>query len=157
MIMTAYPFTPTERIIGRDQWTFDYLIECMSDFEHQVAAHMVREGFAMEGLAVTRAVHDRYNARRRNPYNEIECSDHYARAMASYGTFIAACGFEHHGPKGHIVFAPRLTPENFRAPFTTADGWGTYSQKISHSEFNSSGESCDCAHWRWFVHKYQRT
>jgi hypothetical protein len=49
--------------------------------------------------------------------------------MASYGVFLAACGFEYHGPKGHLGFAPKLTPENFRAPFTAAEGWGTFSQK----------------------------
>ena len=52
--------------------------------------------------------------------------------MASYGVFLAACGYEYHGPKGHLGFAPRLTPENFRAPFTTAEGWGTFSQKIEN-------------------------
>ena len=45
-----------------------------------------------------------------------------------YGVFLAACSFEYHGPKGHLGFAPRLTPENFRAPFTTAEGWGTFDQ-----------------------------
>jgi hypothetical protein len=84
----------------------------------------------MEGLAITRMIHDRYHPLRRNPWNEIECGDHYARSMASHGVFLAACGFEHHGPKGHLGFAPRLYPENFRAAFTAAEGWGTFSQKV---------------------------
>ena len=49
--------------------------------------------------------------------------------MASYGVFLALCGFEYHGPKGHLGFAPRLAPDDFRAAFTAAEGWGTISQK----------------------------
>ena len=110
-------------------WAAGYFNECMNGFEYQAAGHMIWEGLVQEGLAVTRAVHDRYGASRRNPWNEIECGDHYARSMASYGVFLAACGFEYHGPKGHIGFAPRLTPEDFKAAFTSAEGWGTYRQK----------------------------
>lgn len=107
-----------------------YFNECMNGFEYQAASHMIAEGLLHEGLAVTRAVHDRYHPSRRNPYNEIECGDHYARSMASYGAFVTMCGFEHHGPKGEIAFSPRLTPEDFRGPFITAEGWGTFSQKL---------------------------
>jgi len=114
---------------GKGAWAAMYFNECMNGFEHQVAGHMIWEGLVQEGLAVERAVHDRYHASKRNPWNEIECGDHYARSMASYGVFIAACGYEYHGPKGHLGFAPRLTPEDFKAPFTTAEGWGTFSQK----------------------------
>jgi hypothetical protein len=51
--------------------------------------------------------------------------------MASYGVFLAACGYEYNGPKGILGFAPRLRPEDFRAAFTTAEGWGTFSQKLA--------------------------
>jgi hypothetical protein len=91
-----------------------------------------------EGLAVTRAVHDRYHASKRNPWNEVECGDHYARSMASYGVFIAACGFEYHGPKQHIGFAPKLTPENFKCAFTSAKGWGSYAQKIEGGKLKAA-------------------
>jgi hypothetical protein len=38
-------------------------------------------------------------------------------------------GFEYHGPKGRIGFAPKITPDDFRAAFTCAQGWGTFAQK----------------------------
>ena len=50
--------------------------------------------------------------------------------MASYGVFVAACGFELHGPKGHLGFAPKVGKEDFRAAFTAAEGWGTFRQRI---------------------------
>ncbi len=111
------------------EWAAGYFNECMNGFEYQAAGHMLWEGLVTEGLAITRAVHDRYHAARRNPFNEVECGDHYARSMASYGVFLAACGFECDGPNGHLGFAPRLTPENFRAAFTAPEGWGSFSQK----------------------------
>ncbi|GAB3662753.1 hypothetical protein GCM10028791_37990 [Echinicola sediminis] len=106
-----------------------YFDECMNGFEYQVAVHMVWEGLLEIGLATARAIHDRYHANKRNPYNEIECSDHYSRSMASYGMLLAVCGFDYHGPKGYIAFNPQMTPEDFKAPFTAAEGWGTFSQK----------------------------
>jgi uncharacterized protein (DUF608 family) len=125
---------------GDNHWTAMYFSECMSGFEHQVASHMIAEGMVTEGLAVTRAIHDRYRAEKRNPYNEVECSDHYARAMASYGSFISACGFTSHGPKGMIGFAPRLSPQDFKAAFTAAGGWGTFSQKQAKDSLEAALE-----------------
>jgi hypothetical protein len=90
---------------------------------------MMAEGLIDEALVLTRVIHERYHATKRNPFNEIECGDHYARAMASHGTFITACGFEYHGPKGFIRFAPRLSPDNFKSAFTAAGAWGTFHQR----------------------------
>ncbi|MCM2375194.1 GH116 family glycosyl hydrolase [Aporhodopirellula aestuarii] len=125
----------------RDFWTYGYFNEVMSGFEHQLAAHMIAERdpeLLTKGLAIMRTIHDRYAPAKRNPYNEIEFSDFYARAMASYGSFLAACGFEYNGPAGTIGFAPVIHPENFRAPFTAAEGWGTFSQKIDENSMKAA-------------------
>lgn len=119
------------------EWAAGYFNECMNGFEYQAAGHMLWEGLTLEGLAVTRAVHDRYHASRRNPWNEIECGDHYARSMASYGVYLAACGFEYNGPKAHIGFAPKLSPENFKCAFTSAEGWGGFTQQTKNRKLKS--------------------
>ncbi len=119
-----------EKAVGKGHRGFaGYFNECMNGFEYQAAGHMIWEGMVTEGLAITRAVHDRYSPERRNPWNEVECGDHYARSMASYGVYLAACGFEYDGPAGRIGFAPRLTPNDFKCAFTAAQAWGTFSQK----------------------------
>lgn len=103
-----------------------YLNECMTGFEYQVAAHMIAEGLVDEGLAIIKAIDDRYNGNKRNPYNEVECGDHYSRAMASYGAYRTICGFDYHGPRGEIRFNPRIGQNAFRCAFIGSEGWGTF-------------------------------
>jgi non-lysosomal glucosylceramidase len=130
VIMTTFPHGGAAEARGNPPtWQSIYFNEAWTGQEYQLAAHMLYEGLADAGLTITRAVHDRYAAGKRNPYNEIECGDHYARAMAGYGVFLAACGYEYDGPRGHIGFAPRVGPEDFRAAFTAAEGWGVYRQR----------------------------
>jgi uncharacterized protein (DUF608 family) len=137
LVMNTNPANEAKPYGDNVTWQLGYFHECMSGFEHQVASHMMAEGMVDESLVIARMIHDRYHAAKRNPFNEIECSDHYARAMASYGTFITACGFEYHGPKGHLGFAPKLSANKFRAPFITAGGWGTYSQVRKGQRFTA--------------------
>jgi len=106
-----------------------YKNEVWTGIEYQVAGNMAFDGMVTEALAICRAIDQRYHPSKRNPFNEVECGDHYARAMASYGVFIGLCGFQCHGPKGHVGFSPRITPRRFRAAFTTAEAWGTLSQE----------------------------
>ncbi|MCP4249129.1 MAG: hypothetical protein GY778_18960 [bacterium] len=107
-----------------------YRNEVWTGIEYQVAGHMIWEGLVDQGLAMVRAIHDRYNPLRHNPFNEVECGDHYARALASWGVYLAVCGYEYHGPVGRLGFAPRISPEDFRAAFTAAEGWGLFSQGL---------------------------
>lgn len=131
LLMCTFPYGGDEVVAQVGGGPMGYLNECMSGFEWQVAAHCIWENRVQEGLAIGKAIGDRYAPELRNPFNEIECGDHYARAMAAHGAFLAVCGYRYDGPRGFLAFAPRLNPENFRAPFTTAKGWGSFSQNIS--------------------------
>jgi len=135
MVMNTNPSNEAKPYGENTTWQLGYFHECMSGFEHQVAAHMMAEGMTDEALVLTRMIHDRYHAAKRNPFNEIECSDHYARAMASYGTFISACGFDYDGPNGFISFAPKMNPDKCKVPFTAASGWGSYEQTQYEDHF----------------------
>ena len=117
---------------GSNHFHQGFYNETMSGFEHAFASLLIYEGMVAEGLTVARAVHDRHqpsSPMKANPFNEPEAGNHYARAMASYATFLACCGFEYDGPAGMIGFAPRLQADNFKTAFTAAEGWGTFRQQ----------------------------
>ncbi|MBN1123900.1 MAG: hypothetical protein JXA82_02755 [Sedimentisphaerales bacterium] len=111
-----------------------YRNEVWTGIEYQVAGNMAWEGMTTEALAICRGIHERYHPGKHNPWNEIECGDHYARGMASWGILTGLCGFEYHGPKRHIGFAPRIQQEQFQAAFTGAQGWGTLTQSRKDNE-----------------------
>ena len=144
LLMCTWPQDDCERseyeqkILGLDVTSEGYLNECMSGFEYQVASHMIAEGLVEKGLAITKSIHDRYHPSKRNPYNEVECSDHYSRAMSSYGVFLNLCGFQYHGPKGEICFLPKISSENFKTAFITAEGWGSFQQTLENREQTAS-------------------
>jgi len=133
-IMTVAPPGDPNPFGSTTAWNLGYFHECMSGFEHQLAAHLMAEGQVEHAFKVIGAIHARYHAKKRNPFNEVECGDHYARAMASYGSFISACGFRYHGPRGHLRFAPRFNQADFRCAFTSASGWGSYGQQCLSGE-----------------------
>lgn len=130
MIMTTFPHGGATQANGNPPaGVAMYFNESWTGQEYQYAAHLIYEDLTDLGLLVTRAVHDRYAPAKRNPYNELECSEHYTRAMAGYGVFLAACGFSCHGPKASLTFAPRIGADDFAAAFTAAGGWGLFRQQ----------------------------
>lgn len=113
---------------GRPAEPVRYRDEVWTGIEYQVAACMMAEGLVDDALVLIKAIDERYDGTLHNPWNEVECGDHYARAMASYGVLQAAMGFEYDGPRGVIGMAPRLTPNDFAAFFSGAEGWGLLRQ-----------------------------
>ncbi|MCK5699927.1 MAG: hypothetical protein KAI29_02190, partial [Cyclobacteriaceae bacterium] len=47
---------------------------------------------------------DRYDGRKRSPFNEAECGHHYGRAMASWSAVLALTGFHYSGIQKEITF-----------------------------------------------------
>jgi uncharacterized protein (DUF608 family) len=138
LLMCTFPKGNRAEILGeKPTWASMYFNECWTGAEYEAAGHMVAEGLVKEGLTVARAVHERHHPSKRNPYNEVECSDHYARCMSVHGLYLTVCGFEYHGPKGRLGFAPRVAAEDFKAAFTAAEGWGSFSQTIQSGSYRA--------------------
>ena len=94
---------------------------------------MIYEGLLEEAFSVVKGARDRYDGiprdpMGRNPWNEIECGGHYARAMSSWSLLHALSGYRYDGPRGTLRFAPAHTPEDHRSFFVSAEGWGSYRQ-----------------------------
>jgi hypothetical protein len=76
-------------------------------------------------LEIVRNLRRRYDGTRRNPYNEIECGDHYSRAMAGWSLLDALTGVRYDGLSRALSINPPARNEPFRAPVIFGDGWGT--------------------------------
>jgi non-lysosomal glucosylceramidase len=108
-----------------------YSDEVWTGIEYQVASHLIMEGFVEEGLVIVKGARDRFDGRRRNPWDEPECGSHYARAMSSWGLVIALSGYFCDAPRGLLQFDPRVSAEDFRVFWSNNAAWGTYAQKAS--------------------------
>ncbi len=114
---------------GRPRVPFPYSDEVFTGIEYQVATHLIYEGLVDEGLTIVRAVRARHDGERRNPWNEVECGNHYARSMASWGLLPALSGFVCDMARNELTFAPRINAEDFRTFWSTGRAWGTYTQR----------------------------
>lgn len=109
----------------------------MTGMEYQAAALLIREGLREEGLAVVRAVRDRYDGDKRNPFNEMECGSNYARSMASFSLLLVYSGFLFDLPRGRLGFDPLRAPdERFRCLWSVDAAWGTVDITDNQLELN---------------------
>jgi uncharacterized protein (DUF608 family) len=110
---------------GKPTLPFVYSDEVWTGIEYQVASHLIAEGFVKEGLTIVKALRTRYDGRIRNPWNEYECGNYYARAMASYALLSALAGFRYSAAQHTLWFAPQLSVRPFKTFFSTVAGFGT--------------------------------
>ena len=109
---------------GKPTLPFVYSDEVWTGIEHQVASHLIAEGFVTEGLTIVKALRSRYDGRVRNPWNEYECGNYYARAMASHALLGALSGFRYSAVEKRLWFGPKLRVRPFRCFFSAASGFG---------------------------------
>jgi len=103
---------------------FVYSDEVWTGIEYQVASHLIAEGFVEEGLTIVKALRSRYDGRTRNPWNEYECGNYYARAMASFALMGSLSGFRYSAAQKTLWFGPKLSVRPFKTFFSTASGFG---------------------------------
>jgi non-lysosomal glucosylceramidase len=108
---------------GRPRIPFVYSDEVWTGIEYQVAAHLAFEGFTDEALTIVTATRDRHAGGNRNPWNEVECGNHYARSLASWALLAGFTGTTSSVADGVLSFAPRL-PGDQRWFFSTGVAWG---------------------------------
>jgi non-lysosomal glucosylceramidase len=97
LLMASYPKT-------RPVNPFPYFTEVMTGFEYTAAIGMLQEGQIENGLQCIKNIRDRYDGRKRSPFNEAECGHHYGRAMASWSALLTLTGFRYSGVTNEITF-----------------------------------------------------
>ncbi|MFN0171583.1 MAG: GH116 family glycosyl hydrolase [Bryobacteraceae bacterium] len=124
---------------------FVYSDEVWTGIEYQVAAHLIYEGMVKEGTAIVDAVRARYDGERRNPWNEVECGHHYARAMSSWSLLTAFSGFRYSAPSRELRFRPRQGQGAFQCLYVAGASWGTYTQTLSPRKLEAGIEVAEGA------------
>lgn len=123
------------------EYPFGYSDEVWTGIEYSVASHLIHYGRIKEGLRIVSGIRDRHDGVKRNPWNEFECGNHYARAMSSWAVYSALCGYHvdltdrAKGVNDHgFAMDPVLDADDFSAFWITGDEWGTYERRTEGTD-----------------------
>ncbi len=105
----------------RPRQPFPYFTEVMTGFEHAAAVEMLYEGQVDEGLKTIQDIRNRYDGKKRNPFNEAEFGHHYARSMMAWGGVLASTGFHYSG----VDKTMRFTSKPGTYFWSNGYSWGT--------------------------------
>ena len=117
-----------------------YCEETMTGFEYSLAGLMLAENMIEEGETLVKAIRDRFDGEKRNPFNEFECGSNYARSMASYALMPIYSGFSFDMTKGYIGFSP-IKKGDGRYVWSVADSWGSVSYADKKCTLTVLGDS----------------
>ncbi len=113
-----------------------YCEECMTGFEYALAGLWAKNGSMDRAIQAVKAIRDRYDGVKRNPYNEIECGSNYARAMASFAMLPILSGMSFDLSRDYLGFAPRVDSRLFNCLFSIGKCWGNYSLQEDRCAIN---------------------
>lgn len=98
-----------------------YCEEVMTGFEYALSGLMLAEGKEKEAETIVKAIRDRYDGEKRNPWSEIECGSNYARSMASYAFVNLYSGFVCDATRSYMGFYPK---KQGKYPWSAFGTWG---------------------------------
>jgi hypothetical protein len=114
LLMADYPG-------DRPKQPFPYFTEVMTGFEHTAAVEMLYDSQLENGLKTISDIRARYDGKKRNPFNEAEYGNHYARAMMAWGGVLATTGFHYSG----VEKSMRVTSVPGNYFWSNGYSWGT--------------------------------
>ncbi|MBU3011303.1 hypothetical protein KO506_07810 [Polaribacter vadi] len=100
LLMAAYPN-------GRPDKPFPYYTEVMTGFEYTAAVGMLQEGLTEDGLKTIRNIRDRYDGKKRSPFDEAEAGHHYARSMMAWAGILAMTKFQYSAVEKSMGFTSK--------------------------------------------------
>jgi len=123
---------------GRPSQPLLYSDETQIGYELQVAGNLFCERYILEGLTIFKSTRDRFNGKKRNPYNEFECGNHYIRSLANYSAILVLSGYGYSGIDKSIILDPKINSHDSCVFFSMDSGWGILHQRKTSREMTLS-------------------
>ena len=114
---------------GKPIFPFVYYGEVWTGIEYEVAALLVRTDQVNEALTIVKALRDRQDGFKRNPFSENESGYYYTRAMASWAVYEALLGYHYDMRKQEQSFEPKLNEDHFDGFWCNGRQWGVVHQR----------------------------
>ncbi len=115
---------------GRPKVPMLYTDEVWTGLEYEIAALCIYVGDINAGLKIINAARERYDGSHRNPWNEVECGDHYVRPMSSWTLLHALTGISYSIKLNQFSLAPKINPNNFQSFYITNSAWGSVNHLV---------------------------